>query len=465
MLCRPDVAGVLTLEIPEGCAPGTRIKVTHGEAVHQPQSENTGPGRVFHLYDCGADGNGCTGFMTYICSGTESALDHSHYWTPRFFSSGGQYVKIENYPGPLAREAVRLAGVRVDVEHTGMLMTSNDRLNEATRIGRGSFLGNLAFGFPSDCPTREKRGWLDSAHGAAPWAMMQFDLAATYTVFLRTIRDAQIFHGNGDGNMPDYAPAFGNGLTGSLDPNAMADPGWAAAYALLVQYLYEHYGDTRVWGDHYAHVAQYINFVVANATDAETGLFTFSRFGDWCAFKWLPHTVENSGMGGCYGISPLSSSFFYARQLAVLQSAASRLGLANESARWGALLANVTRAFKKAFMQPDGSFSDNANGKGTQAVMGSQALALAFPRNPFAGSNSTSELLSASERAVVGNALQSNIAAHGYTPYAGELSLTYLFEGLQEQERPDIAVAMASNPSQPGYACLVPPRSAATLRR
>jgi hypothetical protein len=94
-----NVAGVLSLVIPEGCASGTHIRVTHGEAVHQPQRANAGPGRVFHLYDCGADGNGCTGFMSYICSGKESALDGSNRWTPRFFSSGGQFVKIENYPG------------------------------------------------------------------------------------------------------------------------------------------------------------------------------------------------------------------------------------------------------------------------------------------------------------------------------------------------------------------------------
>ena len=33
---------------------------------------------------------------------------------------------------------------------------------------------------------------------------MNFDVAATYTVFLRTIRDAQKFHGAGTGNMPSY---------------------------------------------------------------------------------------------------------------------------------------------------------------------------------------------------------------------------------------------------------------------
>jgi alpha-L-rhamnosidase len=174
----------------------------------------------------------------------------------------------------------------VNVEHSGSFVTSNDRLNEVSRIGRGSFLGNLAFGFPSDCPTREKRGWLDSGHGAAPWAMMNYDVAATYTVFLRTIRDAQLFHGGATGNMPSYAPAFGNGLTqlaGILQedtPDDLADPGWAAAYGLLVEYMYTFYADDRVWSDHYEHVARYIEFVAANATDSD-GLFTYSRFGDW----------------------------------------------------------------------------------------------------------------------------------------------------------------------------------------
>jgi len=106
----------------------------------------------------------------------------------------------------------------------------------------------------------------------------QFDVAATYTVFLRTIRDAQIFHGRGTGNMPSYAPAFGNGLTGEHGmPQDLADPGWAAAYALLVEYLHSFYGDERVWVDHYAHVARYIDFVAVNATDTD-GLFTYSRF-------------------------------------------------------------------------------------------------------------------------------------------------------------------------------------------
>ena len=316
--------------------------------------------------------------------------------------------------------------------------------------GRGSFLGNLAFGFPSDCPTREKRGWLDSGHGAAPWAMMNFDVAATYTVFLRTIRDAQLFHGGATGNMPSYAPAFGNGLTlteGSFMPQDLADPGWAAAFMLLVEYLYNFYGDERVWTDHYEHVARYIDFVAANATDPADGLFTYSRFGDWCAFKWIPGTKENSGMGGCYGLSPMSSAFFYAKQLDALQRAALRLNRPAEAQRWAAMLANVTASYRARFLQNEtGTFSDNADGRGTQAMMGSQALALAFPDR---------SLLSTAERQTVGQALVNNVQAHGNHPYAGELSVTYIFSGLAEQHRPDIAVAMASHPEQPGWGFMV----------
>ena len=279
---------------------------------------------------------------------------------------------------------------------------------------------------------------------------MQWDLAATYTVFLRTIRDAQIFHGKGDGSLPVFAPEIGQ----LNRKNKIADPGWATAYALLVEYVHEFYGDDRIWKDHYAHVARFIDFTVANVTDPETGLLTYSRFGDWCAFKWLPHTEENSGMGGCYGKSPLSSSFFFARQLEVLQRAAGRLGLVQDAAKWGELLSNVTRAFRGAFMQPDGSFSDAGNG-GTQAVMGSQALVLAFPQPNVDASDNSGGWLTADERRVVGKALASNIAAHGYNPYAGELSVTYLFDALQQAGRPDIAVAMASNPSQPGWGFMV----------
>jgi hypothetical protein len=42
--------------------------------------------------------------------------------------------------------------------------------------------GNFAFGIPTDCFTREQRGWLDSAHGAAPSALYNFDVRSDVAV-------------------------------------------------------------------------------------------------------------------------------------------------------------------------------------------------------------------------------------------------------------------------------------------
>lgn len=142
----------------------------------------------------------------------------------------------------------------------------------------------------------------------------------------------------------------------------------------------------------------------------------------------------------------MSSAFFYAKQLHILQRAAVRMELPADAEKWSSLLRNVTSAYRTRFMQRDGTFSDNADGGGTQAMMGSQSLALVFPDEA---------LLSAAERQVVGAALVTNVEAHGNHPYAGELSLTYLFNGLAEQGRTDLVVAMVSNTDQPGWGYMV----------
>ena len=49
-------------------------------------------------------------------------------WSPSFFSTGGQYVKVIGFPGALTREAIRLHGVYVDVGKIGTVLTSNNMI-------------------------------------------------------------------------------------------------------------------------------------------------------------------------------------------------------------------------------------------------------------------------------------------------------------------------------------------------
>lgn len=45
---------------------------------------------------------------------------------------------------------------------------------------------------PTDCPQRERRGWLGDAQLSAETTLNNFDMGAPYTKFLRDIRDAQV---------------------------------------------------------------------------------------------------------------------------------------------------------------------------------------------------------------------------------------------------------------------------------
>ena len=49
-----------------------------------------------------------------------------------------------------------------------------------------------AHSLPTDCPTREKRGWMGDAQWTAEEASLNFDTSAFYTNFLRTISDVQM---------------------------------------------------------------------------------------------------------------------------------------------------------------------------------------------------------------------------------------------------------------------------------
>ena len=58
---------------------------------------------------------------------------------------------------------------------------------------------------PTDCPQRERRGWLGDAQLSCETNMHNFDMAAAYTSFIQQIGDAQ----GPRGSVPDCVPFYG----------------------------------------------------------------------------------------------------------------------------------------------------------------------------------------------------------------------------------------------------------------
>jgi alpha-L-rhamnosidase len=61
--------------------------------------------------------------------------------------------------------------------------------------------------FPTDCPHRERRGWLGDAQAAAETLMWQYDMSAANSKWLEDVRDAaKVIFSNGD--FPTLAPNY-----------------------------------------------------------------------------------------------------------------------------------------------------------------------------------------------------------------------------------------------------------------
>ena len=169
-------------------------------------------------------------------------------YEPRFTYHGFRYVEVTGFPGVPTAETIRGRVVHSGVAQTGSFACSKPILNGLQRIITWGQKTNL-HSVPTDCDQRDERmGWMGDAQGTAEEAIMNFDMAAFYTNFLRDIRDVQ----DEKGQITDTVPH----IWGSRP----ADPAWGTAYPLIAWYMYRYYGDTRILAEHYDGLKAYVEF-------------------------------------------------------------------------------------------------------------------------------------------------------------------------------------------------------------
>ncbi len=253
-------------------------------------------------------------------------------WEPRFTYHGYRYVEVTGYPGTPTLEAIRGRVVHSAVEPIGSFAASKDILNGLQRIITWGQKTNL-HSIPTDCDQRDERmGWMGDAQGTAEEAIMNFDMAAFYTNFMRDIRDVQ----DEKGRITDTVPH----IWGSRP----ADPAWGTAYPLIGWYMYQYYGDTRVLEEHYDGLKKYVEFL---RSTAENGVLKWSHYGDWVAVEKCP--------------SPVVSSFYYYYDVKVLADAARVLGKTQDAALYDKLAADIRVAFNREFYDAKtGNYGDGS---------------------------------------------------------------------------------------------------------
>lgn len=213
----------------------------------------------------------------YICRGGGGET-----WEPRFTYHGFNRaeVTVPVASGVVLSSAnIRARRVHTDLPSTGSFTCSNPVLNRLLDAAILSYLGNY-HSIPTDCPTREKAGWMADAHLVAESGMYFLGNRTAYEKWMLDCRDGQI----PGGGIPSVVPSAGFSAGSS---NAWGGTAWSAAYPMIVWSLYERHGGIDLLQTHYPALRAYADFVATslctgNTDPADDGfIVTKTGLGDW----------------------------------------------------------------------------------------------------------------------------------------------------------------------------------------
>lgn len=135
----------------------------------------------------------------FICSGKEFT------WSPKFTYHGFRYVEVQGLE-EADENTLTAVVVHQDVKKRSSFKCSNDLLNRLFEMGQGATLSNM-FYMPTDCPTREKLGWMNDVQSSAEQFLTNFELENVLSKWWVDICDAQ----TPDGMLPGIVPTSGWG--------------------------------------------------------------------------------------------------------------------------------------------------------------------------------------------------------------------------------------------------------------
>lgn len=354
--------------------------------------------------------------FSYTLQGAET-----ENWHPRFSYYGFRYIQIEvRAPENASDEHGALPVLKhvegqmifPELQVSGHFESSKQEWNRIHSIITRSILSNTKSVF-TDCPHREKLGWLEEVHLMGPSIWYNYDVSSLLVKIFKDMREAQLENGM----VPDIAPeyvVFENGFRDS--------PEWGSAVIITPWYFYNWYGkNIKVLKQHYDSMKKYVDYLKSTSVNniVRHGL------GDWGDIGPNPGFPHHTPI-------PVTATALYYYDCVLLSRIAEQLGKEEDMEKYKTLSDQIRTAFNQEFFN---------NGASTYASGSQTSNAI-----PLALGLTTSDTEELALSALIGD-----LKAREYAVTSGEIGHRFALLGLTKKGRSDVIMQMLKQSAEPYY--------------
>lgn len=395
-----NAAGILRLKI-KG-KKGQTIRLWPGELLFDDKHVNQ-------------NATGSPYFWEYTIKG-----EGEEFYQPFFTYYGFRYVQIENaVPKGFHNENNVPEIIEIELLHTysvvpriGIFYCSNTLFNEINFLILYAIQSNMQ-SIITDCPHREKLGWLEQTYLMGGSMHYNYDI---YNLYKKTVKDIS-YAQKENGLIPSIAPEyvyFGHGFTDS--------PEWGSAGIILPWLIYKWYGDKDIIQEAWPTMKKYIEYL---GTKAKDYILSYG-LGDW--YDLGP---ERPGMAQHTPKGVTATGIYYYD--AILMNKMARLmGLEKDADKYKMLAKDIKQAFNQKYYND----TKKIYATGSQTAMAMPLCLGLVPQNDY--------------NMVLQNLIDS-INANNKALTAGDIGFHFLIEALTNGGASQLIYEMNNRDDVPGY--------------
>jgi alpha-L-rhamnosidase len=273
--------------------------------------------------------------FTYTLRGGEEEL-----WVPRFTYYGFRYLRLDGAvpagyaekPGKAIMHDIEFLHTRNSSPVTGSFRCSSELFNSIYTLINWSIKSNMA-SVATDCPHREKLGWLEQTHLMGNSVKFIYDIHNLFNKMIGDMEGAQLENGL----VPDIAPEYVPFVEGFRD-----SPEWGSACVILPWDMYEWYGDLDAVKRAYPMMTKYVAYLHKKAQDN----ILYHGLGDW--YDLGPKFPGEAQLTP----KAVTATSIYYFDVRLLGRMAALTGQDDDAQKYEAMAEEIRKAFNSKFLDP-----------------------------------------------------------------------------------------------------------------